>query len=380
MIIAKDTKEGQECSYCGHDRSPTGASRCEICRNPLQLLEKKKPSKKRRPSPYQILATVSLGAFIVGGGLIVGLVRQNLKEEQTKSHISTASDINLYSSLAEVPNVPTGTFYYGGALCFAAMQRDGMNRAIENAHPGFELQYREPQEGNPGCSTGIQMLIGKQLSFAQNGRSLQKEENNAASELGFKLESVPVAIDGIVFYTHPDISIKFLTIEQLQGIYSGTITNWKEVGGPDLPIVPISQDPQTNSTLKLLMGLGEATVGENVEVIRDYTTAMQKVSTTKGAISYASAAIARGQETIKFVALAKDSDSPPVFALTPAGEVNLPAFKGGAYPLTRRLFVVIRRDGTLDEKAGVAYANLLLSIEGQKIIRDAGFVPLRSID
>ena len=380
MVITREKQQEIKCSHCSHDKSPAGASRCEICGHPLTK-QASASSIPRIPSVYRILVAVSLGAFVAGGGLVAGLILQPSSDSPAKSVISTSSDINLYSSLAEVPNVPTGTFYYGGALCFAAMQRDGMNRAIENAHPGFELQYREPQEGKPGCSTGIQMLIGKQLSFAQNGRSLQKEENNAASELGFKLESVPVAIDGIVFYTHPDISIKFLTIEQLQRIYSGTITNWKEVGGPDLPIVPISQDPQSNSTLKLLMRT-ESTpaVGENVQVVRDYTMAMREVGTTKGAISYASAAIARGQKSIKFVALAKDSDSPPVFALTPAGEVNLPAFKGSAYPLTRRLFVVIRRDGTFDEKAGVAYANLLLSIEGQKIIRDAGFVPLRSID
>ena len=378
MIITSEKQQEIKCSHCTHDKSPAGASLCEICGHPLTK-QASAPSISRIPNLYRILVVISLGAFVAGGGLVTGLILQRTSDSPAKSVISTASDINLYSSLAEVPNVPTGTFYYGGALCFAAMQRNGMNRAIEKAHPGFELQYREPQEGKPGCSTGIQMLIGKQLSFAQNGRSLQKEENNAASELGFKLESVPVAIDGIVFYTHPDISIKFLTIEQLQGIYSGTITNWKEVGGPDLPIVPISQDPQSNSTLKLFME-SESTVGENVEIARDYTTAMREVGSTSGAISYASAAIARGQETIKFVALAKDSDSPPVFALTPAGEVNLPAFKGSAYPLTRRLFVVIRRDGTLDEKAGVAYANLLLSIEGQKIIRDAGFVPLRSID
>jgi phosphate transport system substrate-binding protein len=58
--------------------------------------------------------------------------------------------------------------------------------------------------------------------------------------------------------------------------------------------------------------------------------------------------------------------------------VNAAALRDGTYPLTRRLFVVIRRDRTLDETAGVAYSNLLLSKEGQQFIEKAGFVPIRN--
>jgi phosphate transport system substrate-binding protein len=57
--------------------------------------------------------------------------------------------------------------------------------------------------------------------------------------------------------------------------------------------------------------------------------------------------------------------------------VNKTAFTDGTYPLTRRIFVVIKQDGKLDEQAGVAYANMLLSDEGQKLVEEAGFVPIR---
>jgi len=58
------------------------------------------------------------------------------------------------------------------------------------------------------------------------------------------------------------------------------------------------------------------------------------------------------------------------------GDINAQAVRDGIYPMTYEMFVVIRRDGSPEEKAGVAYANLLLSAEGQKIVENAGFVPL----
>jgi phosphate transport system substrate-binding protein len=58
--------------------------------------------------------------------------------------------------------------------------------------------------------------------------------------------------------------------------------------------------------------------------------------------------------------------------------VNLTDFGNDAYPITRRIFVVIKRDGKLDEQAGVAYVNMLLSDEGQQLVEQAGLVPLRT--
>ena len=57
---------------------------------------------------------------------------------------------------------------------------------------------------------------------------------------------------------------------------------------------------------------------------------------------------------------------------------NLEAFKNGIYPLTRRLFVVVRQDGTPDSLAGKAYVQMLLSHQGQEIVERSGFVPLHS--
>ena len=58
-------------------------------------------------------------------------------------------------------------------------------------------------------------------------------------------------------------------------------------------------------------------------------------------------------------------------------QLNLKAFKNDEYPMTRRLFVIVKDNSRVDEKAGLAYANFLFTQEGQRLISDAGFVRIR---
>jgi phosphate transport system substrate-binding protein len=111
--------------------------------------------------------------------------------------------------------------------------------------------------------------------------------------------------------------------------------------------------------------------------VRDYTAAIRKVAQMPGAISYASAPSVIGQKSIHILGLAKAGSNQYVQVSIKGNQVNAEAFRNGTYPFTRRLFVVIRRDGTLDEKAGVAYINFLLSVDGQQIIGKSGFVAIR---
>ncbi len=58
-------------------------------------------------------------------------------------------------------------------------------------------------------------------------------------------------------------------------------------------------------------------------------------------------------------------------------QLNTPAFQSGKYPITRRLFVIVKQDGGVDQQAGEAYAKLLLTFQGQELIAKAGFVGIR---
>lgn len=292
------------------------------------------------------------------------------------AELADTSGLQLRNTMQEVQNVPSGLFNYGGAHTFAALTAGGMNDAIAKAHPDFHLRYTEPFNGEPGSGTGIKMLIDGELSIAQSARSLEEGDYSKAKVRGLSLEQIPVAIDGVIFYTPVSLPVTGLSIDQLQAIFRGKVTNWQQVGGPNVPIVPVGLDPKTTSVLKLLLGGEGEDVGSNVQIVRDYTTAIRKVAATQGGISYGSAPIFANQKSIRPLALAKANTKQYVQPLTENRQVNAPAFRDGTYPMTRRLFIIIRRDRSVDEKAGLAYVNMLLSKEGQEIVKRSGFVPI----
>ena len=361
--------------------------KCKVCGRELlskarhvKTLASSSKDKGKSTKSISAIGTISLLATLFMSS--VGVEKIVLNNYSTalfarQESLNKRGDIKLYDTMEAVPNVSAGIFNYGGAICFSALKRDGLNTAIETAHPQFLLRYVEPKHSNPGCTTGIQMLLDRELTIAQNSRPLTEAELAAAQRRGFKLESVPVAIDGVVFYVNKSLGIKSLSIEEVRDIYTGKITNWQEVGGSNLPIVPVSLDPQIDSILRLLMKTETApTIDDDVVIVRDYTSAIRKTSATPGAISYASAAILRGQQSIEPIGLAPDRSSPAISALLADGSVNLTAIKKNYYPLSRPLSIVFRRDGTPQERAAIAYINLLLSKEGQKIVEKAGMVPV----
>ncbi|WP_318780355.1 phosphate ABC transporter substrate-binding protein [Atlanticothrix silvestris] len=287
-----------------------------------------------------------------------------------------ATEKNL---LAQVSEVPRGIFRYGGSTSFAPLRNPEIIEQIHKYHPGYELVYTEPPLGNmPGSGIGIKMLIDGQLSFSQSSRPVKQEEYKTAKERNFQLEQIPVAIDGIAIYVNPKLDIPGVTVTQIRDIFTGKITNWKQVGGPNLAITPISRDPHDEGTPEFFQETvleGTAFAASAQPYVRDTTNGIRKVANTLGGIGYATASEVCNQSLIKSLPTGKNINQDLVSPCN-AKEVNKAVFAKNIYPITRRLFVVIKRDGKLDEKAGVAYANMLLSDEGQHIVNHVGLVPL----
>lgn len=383
------------CSYCGYDKNPATARRCQKCGKSLNisLVQNNKETAKTKSKRWEdwlltpwIVRSSFAVLFLFLSFLIYSLfvTVSNLNNpagiEVSNSGDSNqdSPDIKLYDSMRDVPNVPEGTFNYGGALLFASLNTQGLNEAITAAYPNFRLRYTESRDAQPGGRTAINMLIDGQLSFAHSGGSVKDIDYAKAKQRGFQLKQIAVAIDGLVVFTHPDISIPGLSVDQLQDIYKGKITNWKQVGGPDLPIVPFARDPKVATLLNELLGKDANQVSSKVQLIRDYTEAIRRVSSTPGGISFGANAPIIGQQTIRPLAIAKANSQEYVQPFIEEGKrVNTAAMRDGSYPITRRLFVVIREDGTIDELAGKAYTNMLLSKEGQQIVEKAGLIPLR---
>ncbi|PPS46078.1 hypothetical protein B1A85_00985 [Chroococcidiopsis sp. TS-821] len=300
----------------------------------------------------------------------------------TTSEVSSNSSISVsYRTFAEVPNVPKGIFNYGGSPTFAPLRSPAILSAISQSQRQFQLRFVEPVGVPQSSSEGIQMLLDGELSFALSSRPLKENELNQAKLRGFALEQIPVAIDGITFFVNPRNLIVGLNLSQLQDIFSGEINNWKTVGGSDLPIAAFSFDPQVSGTADVVQQrvLAGREFGNNVQIVRTASEAILKVAATPGGISYASASVVVGQKTIYPLPLSR---APGEMFITPFVGVNetvlnKTALANASYPLTRRLFVIVKRDGSLDEQAGVAYANLLATDEGEKLIDEAGFVPIR---
>lgn len=389
--IAKNNNICPQCSFNNHPP----ALYCEICFHPLNAIEdqfKQYQPKKSIPivPPLKVLEEQVVqkklpdnlraelrSPSVISGLLALGLAIAlwfNYFLERRPKYISANGEnkIALYDSISQVRNVPSGLFNYGGALYFASLVAHGMNDTIAQDYPEFNLRYTKPTNQDPTYAHGIKMLLDGELSFAFNGRPLTDREYVQAKLRNIELLQIPIAIDGIAIFGNNNLAVNNLTLDQVQDIFTGKITNWQQLGGVNLPITPILLTPEN---LEILALHNLKNVSKKTQYAANYTLAVRKVIAIPGTISLASTSLIQNQQGIKVFRLAAE-DSANYIAPMIKKQPNLKLFENGAYPLTRRLFVVIRQDGTPDQIAGEAYAQMLLSNQGQEIVEASGFVPL----
>lgn len=338
-------------------------------------------------------ATMAISLVVTLGLLGVGiwLFRQPLSQllGNSPSAGPSKNSQKTYKTFAEVPDVPSGLFNYGGSTTWAPLRTE-VDSAIQTVHPNFKLRYTNPTTGTPGSGSGIRMLLEDQLVFSQSSRSLKDEEYQQAKDRGFNLQQIPVAIDGIAIAVHPDLTVPGLTLSQLQDIYTGTITDWNQVGGPDLPIIAYSRHPEHGGTVEFFIDnvLEGKELSPAVQLVSNTTQALRLVAQNLGSIYYASAPEVVPQCTVKSLAIGRQAEqwvkpyqepliSPQNCINGQRNQLNAPVFQSGDYPITRRLFVIVKQNGQIDQKAGEAYSQLFLSDQGQELINQAGFVRLK---
>ncbi|MEH1935200.1 MAG: substrate-binding domain-containing protein [Nostoc sp.] len=352
-------------------------------------------------NPKKALVNTEIGLFLRGliigkvltliviGGLLWWLLKPNLlsRSSVNSSNQSSNTVSSTASTFQTVADVPTASFNYGGSTAWASI-RQLVDSQIQSDRPELQLRYVDPVNGSPGSSSGIRMLLDGQLDFAQSSRPLTDEEQAMARERGFTLEQRQVGMDGIAVVVNPSLNVSGLTVEQLQKIYLGQITNWNQVGGPNLAITPFSQQPKdadtvifSNSDLK-----GQA-LSSNVQYVYSTTEAVRQLSKTPGGIYYASARSVVPQCSVKALPLGRTSGQliPPYRQpmVSPEqcprqrNQLNTQAIKNGSYPIIANLFVIIKQNKGREHQIGDAYAKLLLTDQGQKAIAQAGFVAVR---
>lgn len=288
---------------------------------------------------------------------------------------------------AQVQNVPTGLFSYGGSSVWEPL-RLAIEPELQAARPEFRLRYVNfSATGNPSSAKGVNSLLNGQLAFSLSSRPLIDEEYQQAAQRSLSLTQIPVAIEGLAVVVHPALNLPGLTLEQLRDIYLGKVTNWQQLGGANLPITALSPDPTTGGMVNFFVEqvLGGQSFASSVQGGGTMLEAVRKVAQAPGAIYFGAALEVMAQCNVKPMPIGRTAAllvSPYEGALvTQCSEqrnrLNRAVFQSGEYPLARNLFVIVKQDKDRAQQAGEAYANLLLSDQGQAAIAKAGFLPIR---
>ncbi|MCK4420639.1 phosphate ABC transporter substrate-binding protein [candidate division WOR-3 bacterium] len=211
-----------------------------------------------------------------------------------------------------------------------------------------------------GSGVGIAALIDGRADIADASRPIKTKELKTAREKGINPYANIVAKDGIAVVVHPDNPVNVLSLEELKKIYTGEITSWKEVGGLSKPIVVISRDfaSGTFEVFKKLV-LGGAKVKDRALMLASNKAVATTVTTTPDAIGY--------------IGLGYLSDNVKALKINEVMPTN-ETVNDDSYKLARPLFMY-----TNGKPKGLikSFIDFVLSLEGQKIIEEAGFVPVK---
>lgn len=300
----------------------------------------------------------------------------------------TAAPLSNPHSFGGVQKVPSGLFNYGGSTTWAIIRRE-VDPILQASHPEFRLRDTPPINASAGSGTGIRMLLDGELAFSQSSRPIEDQEYQQAKLRGFSLRHIAVALEGLAIVVHPSLPVPGLNLGQLRDIYTGKVTNWQQVGGPNRKITAYSRSPADSGTVEFFIKseLGGNSLGSNTHYVNSTPEGLQKLADDPGGIYYASAveivsecrvkALPMARESNQFVLPYKESWVSPEVCSRRKNQINVEAFRAGEYPITRQLFVIIKQDGQIDQQAGEAYAHLLLTNEGQELIAKEGFVRIR---
>jgi phosphate transport system substrate-binding protein len=228
-------------------------------------------------------------------------------------------------------------------------------------NPGTTLQVT-----GGGSGTGISALINGTTDICQSSRSMKPaEKEKLRDRYATTGVEIPVARDGLSVYVNNANPIKELTMQQLKQIFTGKITNWKDVGGPDAPIIVYSRENSSGTYVFFKEHvLGGMDYSPRAQTMPGTGVVVNAVSKEKNGIGYGGAAYAKG---IKIIAVKKDTSAP---AVMPSDAT----VKDGTYALARPLFFYVRNRPSGETKAFIDY---VLSDEGQAITTKVGYYPLK---
>ena len=264
---------------------------------------------------------------------------------------------------AKILMVLTITWLAGNVMAAEKLQIDG-STTVGPIGDAFAEAFKNKCSitvSKTGSGDGAAALVEDRCDIAMMSRFMKGKEFKAAVDKGIYPVAHAIAMDGVCPIVHPSNPVKALTSEQIRNIYKGKITNWKELGGADRPIVMISRDTSsgTYETFHKLV-MKKEKMADAVEYVNSNPQAHARVKSTVGAIGYVGLGFL--DRTVK--ALTVDGVSP-----------NQSTIAKGIFPVSRPLFLFTNGYPKLGSIVH-AFCTFHLTEEGQEIIEDKGFVPV----
>ena len=223
-----------------------------------------------------------------------------------------------------------------------------LGEAFEAENSGVTFTY------NPtGSGSGIQAVSEGRCDIGLSSRSLKEEEKAEG------LKETVLAYDGIAVVVNPENPISDLSVETIAKIYTGEITNWKEVGGNDAEIVLIGREA----------GSGTRDGFESITQTEDACKYRQELTSTGDVIT----TVAQNPNAIGYASLASVKDgvrAVSVDGVTPSEDT----IKDGSY-IVQRPFVLVTKEGAELSETAQKFFDFITSPEAAEIISDAGAVP-----
>lgn len=215
-----------------------------------------------------------------------------------------------------------------------------------------------------GSGVGFAALLDGTTEIAQASRKIKMGEKLKLNEAGVVYKEVIIAYDALAVVVNPSNKVNQLTRTQLEGIFTGKIKNWKQVGGADLQIVVYSRET-SSGTYEFFREhvLKNKNFANSVLSMPATGAIVQSVSQTKGAIGYIGLAYLNNH--VKALNVSFDNKK----YVTP----NMENAMDKSYPITRPLYYYYSNKYAAKVKA---YINFVLSPVGQKIVSKVGYVPI----
>ncbi len=223
-----------------------------------------------------------------------------------------------------------------------------------------------------GSGTGLSSLISGTCEIAMSSREIKEKEVGLAEQRGIHPYEIKVALDGLAVVVNPQNPVGKLTMEQLAGIFTGEIGNWKDVGGKDGKIVVLSREVNSGThvyfkehVLRRGNPRGTEEFAPSALLLSSSQAIADEIAQNPGAIGYYGMGYVSDKQ--KAVLVAKD-------AKAPYEAPTIDNVLSGKYPISRPLFFYLNGSpqGMLKD-----FIDYCLSKEGQEIVVKTDFVPLK---